>query len=298
MKTFSSLLLAATPDKKSGTTTVLAVQHVRRMRGGAQAQLMRCSDKHIYVVKFQNNPQHLRVLANEMLTALLGRLAGLPVPEPALVEVDNWLVERSPQLHIQLATGIVPCQVGVQFGSRYAVDPLHGQVFDCLPLSVLARVRNLETFPGILAMDKWTCNADLRQVTFWRMMRQRHYAATFIDQGYCFNGGGWTFPDSPLRGVYAQNEVYANVIGWNSFEPWLSRIEDMGKDIIATAAAEIPPAWYSGDSAALDCLVRTLVERQTKIRGLLTAFRLSSRRPFPNWGESTSNIDYNCVTFG
>jgi hypothetical protein len=31
-----------------------AVQHVRRMRGGAQAHLMRARDGHFYVVKFQN----------------------------------------------------------------------------------------------------------------------------------------------------------------------------------------------------------------------------------------------------
>ena len=37
---------------------VLAVQQIRRMRGGAQGQLMLGADGHIYVVKFQNNPQH------------------------------------------------------------------------------------------------------------------------------------------------------------------------------------------------------------------------------------------------
>jgi len=45
-----------------------AVEYVRRMRGGAQAHLLRCEDQAYYVTKFQNNPQHLRILANEMLT--------------------------------------------------------------------------------------------------------------------------------------------------------------------------------------------------------------------------------------
>ena len=31
-----------------------AVQHIRRMRGGAQSHLMRCADHNYYVVKFQN----------------------------------------------------------------------------------------------------------------------------------------------------------------------------------------------------------------------------------------------------
>jgi hypothetical protein len=285
MKIISSMLLGSPLDTQRGTATVMALQHVRRMRGGSQAHLMRCSDKHFYVVKFQNNPQHLRVLANEMLATLLAQLAGLPVPEPVLVEVNDWLVKHSPQLNIQLPMTTTPCHAGLQFGSRYAVDPVDGQVFDQLPTEILARVRNMGTFAGILAVDKWTGNADQRQAAFWRKMRQRNYAATFIDQGYCFNGGDWTFPDSPLRGVYPQNEVYADVLGWDSFEPWLSRIEDMGRDLISTAAAEIPLAWYAGDSSALDTLVRMLVQRRTKIRALLTDFRLSSRQPFPNWGE-------------
>jgi hypothetical protein len=31
-----------------------AVQHIRRMRGGAQSHLMRCADSNYYVVKFPN----------------------------------------------------------------------------------------------------------------------------------------------------------------------------------------------------------------------------------------------------
>jgi hypothetical protein len=33
---------------------VEAVQHIRRMRGGAQSHLMRADDGHFYVVKFKN----------------------------------------------------------------------------------------------------------------------------------------------------------------------------------------------------------------------------------------------------
>jgi hypothetical protein len=56
-----------------------------------------------YVVKFRNNPQHLRVLANEMLATRLAERAGLPVPGTEVVEVDEWLVEHTPELSIQLA---------------------------------------------------------------------------------------------------------------------------------------------------------------------------------------------------
>jgi hypothetical protein len=247
--------------------------------------MMRCSDGYFYVVKFRNNPQHLRVLANELLATRLAEGADLPVPATEVVEVGEWLVQHTPELNIQLAGSTIPCQAGLQFGSRYVVDPLEGQVFDYLPTEMLERVRNRESFAGILVIDKWTGNANGRQATFWRKMRERKYTVTFIDQGYCFNAGEWTFPDYPLRGVYARNEVYADVNGWQSFEPWLSRIEEMKDDVIWNAAGEIPPEWYGSDWSALEKLTLALLNRRSMVRELITAFRTSPRRPFPNWRE-------------
>ena len=57
---------------------VMAIQQIRRMRGGAQSHLMLASDNHLYVVKFRNNPQHVRVLANELLATRLGAAVGFP----------------------------------------------------------------------------------------------------------------------------------------------------------------------------------------------------------------------------
>lgn len=264
---------------------IVAVQHVRRMRGGAQGHLMRCSDGAFYVVKFRNNPQHLRVLTNEFLATRLAEKAGLPVPVTEVVEVGEWLIQHTPELNIELAGRTICCEPGLQFGSRYVVSPLEGQVFDYFPVDQFGRVRNLEAFAGILVLDKWTCNANGRQAAFWRKLREKKYTVAFIDQGYCFNAGDWTFPDNPLRGVYARNEVYHGVNGWESFEPWLSHIEKMHEDVIWQEAGEVPPEWYGGEWDALERLVRELVERRTIVRELISMFRMSPRRPFPNWIE-------------
>jgi len=253
---------------------------------------MRCSDNYFYVVKFRNNPQHLRVLANELLASRLATQIGLPVPATAVVEVGEWLVKHTPELHIQLANHTIPCQPGLQFGSRYAVNPLEGQVFDYLPVEMMARVRNLNTFAGMLAVDKWTGNADGRQATFWRKSREKKYTAAFIDQGYCFNAGEWTFPDYPLRGVFARNEVYEGVCGWNSFEPWLSRIEKMEESVVWNLAGEIPPEWYSGRWDELEKLGCTLMQRRGLVRDLIEAFRASSRRPFPKWHDLSGDANF------
>jgi hypothetical protein len=246
---------------------------------------MRCSDGLFYVVKFQNNPQHSRVLANELLATRLAEKAGLPVPASVVLEVSEWLVKRTPELHIQLVHTTIQCEPGLQFGSQYVVNPLEGQVFDYLPLEMLRRLRNLETFAGMLALDKWTGNTDGRQAAFWRKLRERKYTASFLDQGNCFNTGKWTFPDCPLQGVHVQNEVYAAVRGWESFEPWLSRIEKMEEDFVWSLAREIPPEWYGGAWDELESMIRTLIERRGMVRDLIEAFRVSPRMPFPEWHD-------------
>ena len=262
-----------------------AIQHVKRMRGGAQGHLMRCEDGHYYVVKFRNNPQHERVLANEFLATRLAERVGLPVPVAEVVEVSAWLVEHTAELTIVLGAQSIRCEAGLQFGSRFVVNPVEGQVFDYLPPEMLDRVRNLETFAGILALDKWTCNADGRQAAFWRKLRERKYSAAFIDQGYCFNAGEWSFPDYPLRGVYPRNEVYAAVSGWASFEPWLSRIEKLEADCVWEIAQTIPPSWYGDSWDELEQLVQRLIERKAIVKELIQAFKSSPRRPFPEWRE-------------
>jgi len=263
---------------------VLAVQQIRRMRGGAQGQLMLGADGNVYVVKFQNNPQHMRVLANELLASRLAAAAGLSVPQAEVMEVSSWLVENTPELEIDLGEKRVKCQAGLQFGSRYAGGLMPGQVVDYLPEEQLAEVKNLSEFAGILALDKWTGNANGRQAVFTRRQRERRYKAVFIDFGYCFHAGEWTFADSPLRAVYYRNIVYQEVKEWNSFEPWLKRMETMAEETIWSAANEVPPEWYGGDIAEMEALVEKLLARRSRIRELIEGFRESDRRPFPKWG--------------
>src|SRR6185503_13682826 len=269
---------------------VEAVQHVRRMRGGAQSHLMRDSDGNFYVVKFQNNPQHLRVLANEFLATRLAERVGLPVPVTEVIAVDAWLIENTSELRMEVSLRPVPCKAGLQFGARYVCDPAEAQVFDYLPESMLQKVKNREAFAGMLALDKWLGNANGRQAVFWKKARERKYNVSFIDQGYCFNAGEWDFPDSPLRGVYARNCVYDGVRGWDAFEPWLSRIEKLDPEIVRDVAGGIPPEWIGNDWQALEKLAEEIIARRGKVRDLITAFRNSSRQPFPEWAEADQRM--------
>jgi hypothetical protein len=257
------------------------------MRGGAQAHLMRARDGHFYVVKFQNNPQHLRVLANELLATRLAERLGLPVPVAEVVDVGQWLIENTSELRVDLGGESVPCAAGLQFGARYVCDPAEGHIFDYLPESLLAKVKDQNAFVGMLVLDKWLGNANGRQAVFWKKARAHTYNVSFIDQGYCFNAGDWDFPDSALRGVYPRNCVYQHVCGWESFEPWLSRAENFDPGVVRQIAGEIPPEWVENDWLALEKLVQAVIDRRSILRELITAFRKSSRQPFPAWAETS-----------
>jgi hypothetical protein len=270
---------------------VLAVQQIRRMRGGAQGQLMLGADGNVYVVKFQNNPQHTRVLANEMVASRLARAVGLTVPETEVVEVSPWLIENTPELLMDLGRTRERCKPGLQFGSRFVGGLMPGQVVDYLAEEQLAEVKNLEEFAGMLALDKWTGNANGRQAVFTRRQRERRYKAVFIDFGYCFHAGEWRFEDAPLRGVFYRNDVYREIRGWSNLEPWLTRIEHLSADTVWAAAADVPPEWYGGDVAEMEMLIEKLLARRTRVREAIEAFRNSDRKPFPKWGEVGGEIE-------
>ena len=275
----------------------LAVEHVRRMRGGAQAHLMRCDDEGYYIVKFQNNPQHLRVLANEMLATRLAARLGLCVPQVEVVEVRPEIIACTQDLVVQLGLGRTPCAPGKQFGSQFPGHPARTTVYDFLPDEQLGGVRNLGDFLGVLVFDKWTCNTNGRQAIFFREpaddFRVRPdadvyitapYTAMMIDFGFCFNAGEWDFPDAPLRGLYLRQRVYTSVSSFESFEPWLERLEkQIDAHVLGEEAAQIPPEWYAGDWDALERLLERLDARRKRVPELIFSARNSGRDPFPNW---------------
>ena len=267
-----------------------ALEHIRRMRGGAQSHLMRCSDGHYYVVKFQNNPQHLRILVNELLGTKLAARLGLPTTPTGIVFVSEDLIRLTPDLCVETPRARIPCSAGLQFGSRYPGDPHRLTLHDFLPDPQLDMVENLHDFAGMLVFDKWTCNTNGRQTLFFQQpqsgqdLADASFRTVMIDQGFCFNAGEWTFPDAPLRGLYARSRVYEGVTGRDSFGPWLARLESrMTERVLDEIIREIPPEWYADDLDAVLRLGNQLYRRRTRVPELLIAAKNTTRHPFPNW---------------
>jgi hypothetical protein len=287
------------------------------MRGGAQSHLMRCTDgkdPNIYcVVKFQNNPQHSRVLANELLGNRIAARMGLTVPRVEIVKVDADLIRWTPALCIEMPRSSTPCCAGLQFGSAHPGDPRRMTLHDFLPDEQLREVTNIHEFAGMLVFDKWTCNTNGRQTLFFRANENsdRHrgnggsrtspspglgvsptptppsgrerYSTVMIDQGFCFNAGEWNYPDAPLRGLYARNRVYEGVTGMESFDPWIRRAKTVTDRVLEGFAKEVPPEWYYDDFDALKRLLEQLSKRVGRLEELILDAKRSNRQPFPNW---------------
>src|SRR5665811_2269299 len=93
-----------------------AVRHVRRMRGGAQSHLLEADDGCWYVVKFRNNPQHRRVLVNELLSSVLLDYLKIAAPQTALIQVSPAFLEANPEIHLTLGTRSLAVEPGWHFG--------------------------------------------------------------------------------------------------------------------------------------------------------------------------------------
>src|SRR5712671_3898793 len=110
-----------------------ARRHIRKMRGGAQSHLLEADDGQFYIVKFQNNPQHRRILVNELVGSVLLKYLQISTPEAALIEVTEEFLRENPEVSFELGPRRAPVTPGWQFGSLYPGDPSKVAVYDFVP---------------------------------------------------------------------------------------------------------------------------------------------------------------------
>jgi hypothetical protein len=270
-----------------------ALRLIRKMRGGAQAHLLECSDGHAYVVKFTNNPQHRRILPNEWVAAEFLRYLGLSTPETAVVNLSADFLAATPGLHIQLGRERQAVAPGWHFGSRFPGDVARTVVYDFLPDTLLAQVSNIGELLGMLAFDKWMGNADSRQAIFFRARLSElgpsaapprlGFVAQMVDNGYVFEGPHWRFPESAIQGLYFRPMVYESVRGLDAFEPWLDRIRNFPEEVVDRAVNSMPRSWVEGDEDAFERVLYQLMRRRSRVADLIAECRNARSDPFPAW---------------
>ena len=122
-----------------------------------------------YVTKFQNNPQHIRVLANEMLATNLGLALGLPMPRVEVIEVSDWLIGHTEDLRISLGGAKIPCRSGKHLGSLYVGGGEPGMTSRLLASRIAPRCSQSWRLPSrsrsgqVDVQQRWTAGNLLAQ---------------------------------------------------------------------------------------------------------------------------------------
>ena len=107
--------------------TVTATRYVTpRREGGSLPALVEADDDGLSVLKFRGAGQGPKALIAELVAGELARLAGLPVPEIVLMEVDAELARTEPDPEIQ---DLIRASAGLNLALDYlpgavAFDPL------------------------------------------------------------------------------------------------------------------------------------------------------------------------------
>ena len=274
---------------------VNARRFIRKMRGGAQAHLLEADDGHFYIVKFQNNPQHRRILVNEWIAGEILSHLQISKPEQQMVSVSQEFLDGNPDVALQTGTRRIAVEPGWHFGSRHPGTPSSTAIYDFIPDALLSQVANAEQFLASLVFDRWVANADGRQSIFFRAQlkdwlahpgippRKMGFVALMIDHGFAFNGPHWDFPESALTGLYPRRMVYEKVRSIDDFDPWLNRVIAFPEEVLDRALRQIPVSWIGQDEAALEKMLDGLLRRRKRIPELIHACRKASGSPFPRW---------------
>lgn len=205
------------------------------------------------------------------------------------MNVRDCLIRYTEDAVVQLQRSRIPYQHGLCFGSRLIGD-IDRQGYLChgvLPDFVRGRISNLRDFLGMLVFDKWICNIDNRQAVLMREAEDDRLVAVMIDNGGCFNGTNWTFPDFPTRGLVCGVQSYHYVKSIDDLEPWLSRLErETDISVLRQIGEMVPEEWYDGAKDSLDRLLIELQYRCGVVRSLLLRTLRCRTNDFPRFGSS------------
>jgi hypothetical protein len=276
---------------------VNARRFVRKMRGGAQAHLVEADDGGYYIVKFRNNPQHRRILINELIAAEILSHLQIASPEYRIVRTSAEFLEHNRDIYIQMGTRRLEIEAGWHFGSRHPGNPETLAIYDFIPDALLNQVANAEQFRAVLVFDRWVANADGRQSVFFRAQlkdwlagpgippRKLGFVVSMIDHGFAFDGPHWKLPESAITGLYARRLVYEGVKSMDAFEPWLTRVMNFPPEVLDKALRRIPLEWLGDDQGELERMLEALLRRRKRIAELMHDCRKAPGNPFPRWSN-------------
>jgi len=245
--------------------------------GGSGAQVFSDEDGIKFVVKFKENPQGLRVLANELVSNKLGLYLEVPMPEGCVVDIPQEVINLTPA--IGSARPTCPVTTGPHFGVRRLSD-----YWKTPPPGELSKIKNMDSVPGIFVFDLLTLNSDRKPEHLLLAKGDFDHAGRYvsaIDHGHCFGAPAWDV--NIAQNVDRDNlqvipGLMECVVGATPFQTFIDRLRSLDRTTIDTIINQIPADWGLS-TAEMTALANFLEARKNRVEAIL----LNHRAQFPKW---------------
>lgn len=239
---------------------------LKKLRGGSQSNLVRCSDGKLYVLKLASNPQGSQSLANEVMGAHLMQGLGLPIPPWRLVVLTRQVIKAFPALR---TVGLDQIARNPEEGEHFASEFLLKagcELFDTPWKSGPPTALNPHT-ALMYVFDLWSCHRDWRQCVFRRDRSTGSWETFFIDNGLLFGGPEWDVSLS-APAVARSNHFTLPAIDDPGIRVAVDLLTRDVPRILSQAAMGVPPSWIKGN---LTVLHSSLLERLRHLDSLVTS---------------------------
>jgi len=224
----------------NGVTVIEAVEwRDEALDGGSQAQVFRLSDERFAVVKFPENGQGEKVLANEFLSCQLAETLNLPVNRAVMVSIDERLL-RTPRQNSRIPAAF---SAGIRCGMiRFANAE---KVQDGALIN--AQCGNAAELHALAVFEQLVLRGDGRQLLWYPADGGKRFAA--YDYGFAF-GGQPNWSAASLPGLAAPTLpatdplTGGNYANGGSLEPFIKQLRALVAEVVTTAVMKLqPPRW-------------------------------------------------------
>ena len=218
-----------------------------------------------FVVKFRGAGQGPRALVAEALVALIALHLGLPVPRPAIVDLDDGFGKAEPDPEIQ---DILSGSVGANFGLEYLPGAL---AFDP---AVDARLISAEFAANVVWLDAYVTNVDRTPrntnllVCGEQVWLIDHGAALFFHHRW----SGW---QERIQSPFTQIADHVLVHAAGDLEAADARLRPQLNETVLTAMVDCVPEDWLGDEPEFEDVI---AQRQAYVTYLHE--RLNGLRPW------------------
>lgn len=253
------------------------------MRGGSASLLVCDTQADLWVTKFEKNPQHFRVVQNELLATHIARTIGLTVPETTIIDVTHSTLTDWRSVNGGRTRPRLTYECGLQFGSRYVAPIARGPSVTFVTSRDWSRVTNAQERVGVLLLDLWLCNTDGRQAVFSEAEEEDKLKAFWIDFGHAFGEALWQLEQAPLWRIVNPHPALATLKGWSDVNTWTSRIAAFSLNSLYELFLSMPACWRSGLEADFDDLLVNLEHRRSKLEAIFRDVVSVNTSTFLSW---------------